>query len=76
MGCNGGEIQEKIVFVEKAKGLFRKLHPLVVTREVEDALSWKETRDGIFSIRSLYCSFTRAYSDIFLRVLFGGLGLL
>ncbi|RVW85461.1 hypothetical protein CK203_038987 [Vitis vinifera] len=37
----------------------------LVTREVEDALSWKETRDGIFSVKSLYCSFTRAYSDPF-----------
>ena len=41
------------------------MHPLVVRREVEDALSWKESRDDIFSVRSLYRSLMRAYSDPF-----------
>ena len=51
--------------LEEVESLFWKLHPLVVRREVEDALSWKESRDGIFSIRSLYRSLMRAYSDPF-----------
>ena len=28
--------------LEEVEGLFRKLHHLVVRREVEDVLSWKE----------------------------------
>ena len=32
---------------------------------MEDVLSWKENRNGIFSVRSLYCSFMRASSDPF-----------
>ena len=51
--------------LEKVEGLFLKRHPLVVRREVGDVLSWKESRDDIFSIRSLYHSFTRASSDPF-----------
>ena len=51
--------------LEGVEGLFQKLHPLVVRREVEDVWSWKESRDGIFSVRSLYRFFTRAYSDPF-----------
>ena len=51
--------------LEEVEGLFRKLHPLVVRREVKDVLSWKESRDDIFSVRSLYHFFTRAYSDPF-----------
>ena len=43
--------------LEGVEGLFQKLHPLVVRREVEDVWSWKESRDGIFSVRSLYRSF-------------------
>ncbi|RVW32508.1 Calcium-dependent protein kinase 16 [Vitis vinifera] len=37
--------------LEEVEGLFWKLQPLVVRREVEDVLSWKESRDGIFSVR-------------------------
>ena len=51
--------------LEKVEGLFLKRHPLVVRRKVGDVLSWKESRDGIFSIRSLYHSFMRASSDPF-----------
>ena len=51
--------------LEKVEGLFLKRHPLVVRRKVEDVLSWKESRDGIFSIRSLYRSFMRASSGPF-----------
>ena len=32
---------------------------------MEDVLSCKESRDDIFFVRSLYLSFTRAYSDPF-----------
>ena len=38
--------------LEEVEGLFRKLHPLVMRREVEDVLSLKESGDGIFSVRS------------------------
>ena len=43
--------------LEEVEGLFWKPHPLVVGRKVKDVLSWKESRDGIFSVRSLYRSF-------------------
>ena len=51
--------------MEEIEGLFPKLQPLVVRRDVEDVLSWKKSRNDIVSIRSLYCSFTRASSDPF-----------
>ena len=51
--------------MEEAKGWFRKLHPLVLNRDVEDVLSWKNSKNDSFSIRSLYRSFTRASSDPF-----------
>ena len=51
--------------LKEVEGLFRNLNPLMVRREVEDVLSYKESKDGIFSIRSLYSSFTRAFSDPF-----------
>ena len=47
------------------EGLFRKLQPLVMRRDVEDVLSWKESRNDIFFVRSLYSSFMRAFSDPF-----------
>ena len=62
--------------LEEVESLFWKFHPLVVRREVEDALSWKESRDDIFSVRFLYLSLMRAYSDPFPWGLFGGPGLL
>ena len=45
------------------EALFRKLQPLVMRRVVEDVLSWKESRNDIFSIRSLYRSLIRASSN-------------
>ena len=51
--------------LEEVEGLFWKPHPLVVGRKVKDVLSWKESRDDIFSVRSLYCSFMRASSHPF-----------
>ncbi|RVW55774.1 hypothetical protein CK203_075736 [Vitis vinifera] len=51
--------------MEEVESLFRKLQPLVVRRDVEDVLSWKESRNDIFFVKSLYCSFTRASSDPF-----------
>ena len=45
--------------------LFRKLQPLVVRREVEDTLSWRESNNANFSIISLYCSYSRGPRDPF-----------
>ena len=51
--------------MEEVEGLLRKLHPLVLNRDVEDVLSWKNSKKGSFSVRSLYCSLTKASSDPF-----------
>ena len=51
--------------MEEVEGLLRKLHPLVLNRDVEDVLSWKNSKNDSFSVRSLYHSFTRASSDPF-----------
>ena len=45
--------------------LFRKLHSLVIRRDVKDTLSWRECGNDCFSISSLYRSYTRASSDPF-----------
>ena len=45
--------------------LFRKLHSLVIRRDVKDTLGWRESGNGCFSISSLYRSYTRASSDTF-----------
>ena len=47
------------------ESLFRKLQPLVVRREVEDILSWKESKNYNFLVRSLYRSYMRASRDPF-----------
>ena len=49
----------------EVESLFRKLQPLAVRRDAEDFLSWRESRNGCFSVCSLYRSFTRASSDPF-----------
>ena len=36
-----------------------------VKRDVEDTLSWRESRNSCFSVSSLYCSYTRASCDHF-----------
>ena len=51
--------------LEEEEGLFQKLHLLVLNRDVEDVLSWKNSKNYYFSVRSLYRSFTRASSDLF-----------
>ena len=51
--------------MKEVEGLFWKLHHLVLNRDVEDVLSWKNSKNGSFSIRSLYGSFSRASSDPF-----------
>ena len=40
------------------ESLFPKLQPLVVRREVEDVMSWREGKNGKFLVRSYYCSYT------------------
>ena len=51
--------------MKEEEGLFWKLHPLVLNRDVEDVLSWKNSKNDSFSVRSLYRSFTRASSEPF-----------
>ena len=46
--------------------LFWKLQRLVVKKNVEDNLSRNETKNDRFSIRFLYCSFSRGPRDPFL----------
>ena len=36
-----------------------------IKRDVEDTLSWRESRNSCFSVSSLYCSYTRASCDHF-----------
>ena len=47
------------------EGLLRKLHPLVLNRDVEDVLSWMYSKNDSFSVRSLYRSLTKASNDPF-----------
>ena len=47
------------------EGLLRKLHPLVLHSDVEDVLSWKNSKNDSFFVRSLYRSLTHASSDPF-----------
>ncbi|RVW57962.1 hypothetical protein CK203_114398 [Vitis vinifera] len=61
--------------MEEVEGLLRKLHPLVLNRDVEDVLSWKNSKKGSFSVRSLYCSSQKPLVSFFLGVLFEDLGL-
>ena len=51
--------------MEEVEGLLQKLHPLVLNRDVEDVLSWKNSKNNSFSVRSLYRSLTKASSDPF-----------
>ena len=51
--------------MEEVESLLRKLHPLVLNRDVEDVLSWKNSKKGSFSVRSLYCSLTKGSSEPF-----------
>ena len=46
--------------------LFQKLHPLVVKRDVEDTPSWNDSKNENFSVRSLYCSFSKGPRDPFM----------
>ena len=34
--------------MEEVEGLLRKLHPLVLNRDVEDVLSWKNSKNDSF----------------------------
>ena len=51
--------------MDEVEGLLRKLHPLVLNRDVKDVLSWKNRKNGSFSVRSPYRSLTKASSDPF-----------
>ena len=51
--------------MEEVEGLLQKIHPLVLHRDVEDALSQKISKNGSFSIRSLYRSLTATSNESF-----------
>ena len=39
--------------------LLSKLHPLTIRRGVDDLLWWRENKNGTFSVKSFYNSFSR-----------------
>ena len=43
--------------------LLQKLQRLVVSREVEDILSWRESKNDKFLVRSLYCFYSKGPRD-------------
>ncbi|RVX13211.1 Transposon TX1 uncharacterized 149 kDa protein [Vitis vinifera] len=45
--------------VGEVESLLSKLHPLTIRRGVEDLFWWKENKNGTFSIKSFYSSFSR-----------------
>ena len=51
--------------IGKVESLFSKLQPLAVRRGVEGIFSWRESKNGKFSVRSLYCSYTRVSKNPF-----------
>ena len=51
--------------MEEVEGLFQKIHHLVLHSDVEDVLSWKISKNGFFSVRSLYRSLTSTSSEPF-----------
>ncbi|RVW16810.1 putative ribonuclease H protein [Vitis vinifera] len=45
--------------VGEVESLLSKLHPLTIRRGVEDLFRWKENKNGTFSVKSFYSSFSR-----------------
>ena len=45
--------------VGEVESLLSKLHPLTIRRGVNDSLRWKENKNGTFSVKSFYSSFSR-----------------
>ena len=45
--------------VGEVENLLSKLHPLTIRRGVNDSLRWKENKNGTFSVKSFYSSFSR-----------------
>ena len=43
----------------EVESLLSKLHPLTIRRGVEDLFRWKENKNGTFSVKSFYSSFSR-----------------
>ena len=48
--------------MEKMEGFLRKLHHLVLNRDVEDVLNWKNNKKGSFFVRSHYHFLIKAFS--------------
>ena len=58
------------------EGLFRKLYPLVLNRDVEDVLSWKDSKNDFFFLLDCFTTSSQEpLVTLFLGLLFGGLGL-
>ena len=51
--------------MEEVEGLFQRIYHLVLHSDVEDVLSWKISKNGFFSVRSLYRSLTSTSSEPF-----------
>ena len=45
--------------VGEVESLLSKFHPLTVRRGVDDLLWWRENKNGTFSVKSFYGSFSR-----------------
>lgn len=45
--------------VGEVESLLSKLHPLTIRRGVDDLIGWRENKNGTFSVKSFYSSFSR-----------------
>ena len=61
--------------MEEVEGLFWKLHDLVLNRDVEDVLSWKNSKNNSFMLDHSTVPSQELLVTNFLGVLFGGFGL-
>ncbi|RVW76644.1 putative ribonuclease H protein [Vitis vinifera] len=60
--------------VGEVESLLSTLHPLTIRRGVEDLFRWKENKNGTFSVKSFYSSFSRDTKPPSQLELFGHLG--
>ena len=58
----------------EVESFFRKLHSIIIKKEMEDSLRWNESKCDKVSIRSLYYSLSRSHICPFQLALYGGLG--
>ena len=51
--------------LREVEALFSKLQPLIVRKEVEDVMNRRDSKNGKFLVKSLYCFYTRAFREPF-----------